>query len=126
VKLKFTPPGAPSQIPEEKEATAIIGRTPSVGKPKTDTSPVDISTAKPAAPAVPRPALKVRREGAPVAAAPAKAAPSGAAAVPSMAAAVAPGVTAESAGGMENGLAIAAVVLALAVTAYLAYVAFLA
>ena len=113
VKLNLASTGAPIRTPEEKEATAIIGRTPPVGKPKTDTSKVDVAGTKPTVPATTRPTVKLRREAEPATvAAPNMAAPTTAV----------PDVAAQS--GMETGLTLAAMVLALAVTAYLAYVAF--
>jgi hypothetical protein len=112
VKLNLTSTGAPIQTPEEKEATAIIGRPPAVGKPKTDTSQVDMGGAKRTVAPTPRAAVKLRREAEPAAATTAAPAPT---AAPEFA--VAPS-------GPETGLSVAAMVLAIAVTAYLAYVAF--
>jgi len=116
VKLNVASTGAPSHFPEEKEATAIIGRPPAPGKPKTDTSQVDVAGGKRSAPAPVRPTVKLRREAEP-------AAPM-AAGAPTMAAPEEV-VVAES-GGPETSMALAAMALALAVTAYLAYVAFVA
>jgi len=112
VKLSLSPTGGPIQTPEEKEATAIIGKTPPIARVKADTSQVDMGVGKrPVAP-TPRPTVKLRREPEPVAAAPA---------VDATASVAAPGVVSES-GDSENGLAIAAMALALVVMAYLAYV----
>jgi hypothetical protein len=116
VKLNLTSTGAPIRTPEEKEATAIIGRPPAVGKPKTDTSKVDLAKAKQAVPATPRPTVKLRREPEPAAAAAPSAAPA-MAATPVASIAAAPS-------GAETGISVAAMVLAVAVVAYLAYVVF--
>jgi hypothetical protein len=113
VKLSLASTGAPIRIPEEKEATAIIGRPPAAGKPKTDTSQVDVTEGKRGAPATVRPAVKLRREAEPAAAAP----------IPATGPMSAPDV-AVAPGGAETSLAIAAMALAIAVAGYLAYVAF--
>ena len=123
VRLKPASTGGPAQSFEEKEATAIIGKTPPISKPKVDTSQVDITGAKPAAPATPRPTVRLRR-GTEEPAAPATTVPSpGQAAASAKAIAAVHEATAQP-GAMENYIALAAMVLALAVTAYLAYVAF--
>ena len=113
VKLNLASTGAPIQTSEEKEATAIIGKTPSVGKQKVDTSRVDVTGANQAVPATSRPAVKLRRETEAAAAT---------STAPATGPTAAPGVVVPS--GMENGLALAAMVLAVAVAAYLVYVVF--
>ena len=121
VKLKTVSVSGTTQTPEEKEATVIIGRpTAPGGKPKADTSQVEVAGAKPTTPETPRPTVKLRREARPSPTpAPAPATPSTAKATPAPVSAIAAAPS-----GMDTGMAIAAMVLAIAVTAYLAYVAF--
>ena len=119
VKLKIVSVSGATQTPEEKEATVIISRpTAPGGKPKADTSQVEVAGAKPTTPETPRPTVKLRREAGP-APTPAPATPSAAKATPAPVSAIA-----AASSGMDTGMAIAAMVLAVAVTAYLAYVAF--
>ena len=119
VKLKTVSVSGTTQTPEEKEATVIIGRpTAPGGKPKADTSQVEVAGAKPTTPETPRPTVKLRREARP-SPAPAPATPSTAKATPAPVSAIA-----AAPNGMDTGMAIAAMALAVAVTAYLAYVAF--
>jgi len=123
VKLKTVSVSGATQTPEEKEATVIISRpTAPGGKPKSDTSQVEVAGAKPTTPETPRPTVKLRREAGPAptpAPASATATPSAAKATPAPVSAIAAAPSS-----METGMAIAAMVLAVAVTAYLAYVAF--
>jgi hypothetical protein len=106
-------PPRPAPVSPEDEAkreTAVMGKPSTAPKPKSDTSRVQVTAAKPAVPETPRPTVKLRRdETAPVtvpAAAPAQ--PALAAAAPS---------------GAETGLAIGAIVLSVAVLVYLASLA---
>ncbi|MGD0017410.1 MAG: hypothetical protein ABSC38_07855 [Verrucomicrobiia bacterium] len=123
VKLKTISVGGTTQTSEEKEATVIISRPTAPGvKPKSDTSHVEVAGAKPTTPATPRPTLKLRREDGPAPTPePAPATPSTAKATPAPAPVSA---IAAAPSGMDNIMAIVAMVLAVAVTAYLAYVAF--
>lgn len=110
------PPGPPTQKlkPEgdPKKDTAVMG-TPAP-QPKRDTSRVQVAAAKPTAPETPRPTVRLRREE--------STAPAGAMAVPSAAPSPAP-VIALKPSGAEVGLAVGAMVLSIAVLAYLASVA---
>lgn len=109
------PPGPPTQKlkPEgdPKKDTAVMG-TPAP-QPKRDTSRVQVAAAKPTAPETPRPTVRLRREE--------SAAPS-AIVAPSAAPAPAP-VIALKPSGAEVSLAVGAMVLSIAVLAYLASVA---
>jgi hypothetical protein len=60
VPLRPTPTSA-NPADEAKKETAVMGRPVEAPKPKKDTSRVQVSPAKPAAPE-PRPALKLRQE----------------------------------------------------------------
>jgi hypothetical protein len=104
----------PTSDDESKKETAVMGMPVATPKPKKDTSRVQVSAAKPAVPEMPRPTVKLKREevGPAPAAAPAAAPiPAG---LPVMAAAPS---------GADAGMAIGAMLLSLAVLAYLAVVA---
>jgi outer membrane biosynthesis protein TonB len=105
-----TPPDSPED--EAKRETAVMGKPAVTPKPKSDTSRVQVASAKPAVPETPRPSVKLRREPEAVAGAMAAAGP---AAQPAMAAA--------APSGAETGLAVAAMILSVAVLAYLAVLA---
>ena len=110
------PPGPPTQKlkPEQeaKKETAVMGAPVPVAKK--DTSRVQVAAAKPTAPEMPRPTVRLRREETAAAGATAPAAPVAAAAGP---------VMATSASGADIGLAIGAMVLSIGVLVYLAVVA---
>ncbi len=113
VKLK---PAAPAGSPEEeaKKETAVMGKPVTAPKPKSDTSRVQVTSAKPAPPEMPRPTVKLRAPEAPAVAPSAAAGP-----LPTPAAApFAPAVAAEPSGA-EAGLAVGAMVLSIAVLVYL-------
>jgi len=134
-------PGPPVNPEEEaKKETAVMGRPTEAPKPKKDTSRVQVTAAKPAAPEAPRPAVKLRREeegvvppapappppGIPVPAAPPAAAPTapglkppptGRVIPPPRPVAAAAGPTA-----VDLVLSMLALVLSLAVAGYLAYI----
>src|ERR1022692_2508635 len=62
------PPGPPVSPEEEaKKETSVMGRPAEAPKPKKDTSRVQVTAAKPAAPDAPRPTVKLRQDGDPVA-----------------------------------------------------------
>jgi outer membrane biosynthesis protein TonB len=104
------PPAAPED--EAKKETAVMGTPITAPKPKKDTSRVQVSAAKPAAPETPRPTVKLKRDDAPPA-------------VPPTVAATAPsaGPAAAAPSSADSGLLVAAMVLSLAVLGYLAFVA---
>jgi hypothetical protein len=112
---KPAPPGTP--IDESKRTTAIMGRSGEAPKPKQDTSRVQVAAAKPGAPETPRPTMKLRQEEGIPAPAPT------AARTPAAAARTAPAVAAAPSGA-ETALSLAAMVLSIAVAAYLAMLAF--
>jgi hypothetical protein len=98
---------------DSKKDTAVMGTpTPTT---KRDTSRVQVAAAKPGAPEMPRPTVRLRREEA------AATAPVSAVVAPSVPA-PAP-VVALKPSGAEVGLSLAAIVLSLAVVGYLASVA---
>ena len=103
------PPAAPED--ESKKETAVMGTPVTTPKPKKDTSRVQVSAAKPAVPETPRPTVKLKREE--VGPAPA---------APQMAPASVPAL-AEAASGANVGMSVGAMILSLAVLAYLAVVA---
>ena len=103
------PPTAPED--ESKKETAVMGMPVTTPKPKKDTSRVQVSAAKPAVPEMPRPTVKLKREEA----APA---PSMPAPMPSAAP-----VMAGAASGGDVGMSVGAMLLSLAVLAYLAFAA---
>ena len=128
-------PGPPVNPEEEaKKETAVMGRPAEAPKPKKDTSRVQVTAAKPAAPETPRPSVKLRREdeGAPP---PPAAAPAAAAATPGLKAAptartvgvptkpAAPAM-AGAPSALEAILSLVALVLSLAVAGYLAFITF--
>jgi len=104
------PPGPPED--EAKKETAVMGTPVTAPKPKKDTSRVQVSAAKPAAPETPRPTVKIRRDEGPPAVP-----PNVAATQPSAASVIA------APAGADAGLSLAAMVLSLAVLGYLAFVA---
>lgn len=126
-------PGPPVNPEEEaKKETAVMGRPAEAPKPKKDTSRVQVTAAKPAAPETPRPTVKLRREdeGAP----PPAPAPAAAPATPGLKAAptartvgvpkpAAPAM-AGAPSGVEAALSLVALVLSLAVAGYLAFITF--
>lgn len=98
---------------DSKKETAVMGRPVEAPKPKSDTSRVQVTAARPVQPETPRPTVKIKQpEPAPAPAAPQ---PAPVAAAP---------VAAPAPGGAEVGLALASIVLSLVVTIYLAMVAF--
>jgi len=117
-KLKPTgPPGTPDD--EAKKETAVMGTPVAAPKPKKDTSRVQVSSAKPAAPELPRPTVKLKRDEAPAAVPPTVAATAPAAAPGKVAATVA------APSGADAALSVGAIVLSLAVLGYLAFLAFM-
>jgi hypothetical protein len=109
---KPAPPGPP--IDESKRTTAIMGRSADAPKPKQDTSRVQVAAAKPGVPETPRPTVKLRQEEAvPAPAPPAAKTPAGTATRTTPTATAAPS-------GAEMGLSLMAIVLSIAVAAYLA------
>ena len=114
-----TPPPAPKPAPapvapedESKKETAVMGMPVTTPKPKKDTSRVQVSAAKPAVPEMPRPTVRLKREEpGPVPMAPQPVAPR---AVPAMA---------EVSSGSDVGMSVGAMILSLAVLAYLAVMA---
>jgi hypothetical protein len=105
----------PAASPEEeaKKETAVLGRPAEAPKPKTDTSRVQVVSAKPSPAAAQRPAVKLRRDEP--------------AAAPAPAAAVAPTAShapASAASGADVGLSVVAMILSLGVAGYLAFLTF--
>jgi len=117
VRLKPSPvPGAPVSDDESKKETAVMGMPVATPKPKKDTSRVQVPAAKPGVPETPRPTVKLKREEGTSQIAP----QSPTAPAPAAAPATRPAVTAApTISGVDVGLAIAAMVLALAVAGYL-------
>jgi hypothetical protein len=107
------PPSGPAGAPEEeaKKETSVMGRPAEAPKPKKDTSRVQVTAAKPAAPESPRPTVKLQRD----------AAPAPAVAVATASAPIRAG-TADGGGGV---LSLFAMILSLAVAGFLAYLAFM-
>jgi outer membrane biosynthesis protein TonB len=117
-------PIAPSVAPttksaedEAKKETAVLSRPAEVPKPKQDTSRVQVAAVKPAVPETPRPTVKLRREDEAPAPVPAAAKASAAPASASRVATAAPS-------GAVAGLSLLAIVLSIAMAAYLAVLAF--
>ena len=112
VKLRPSPVANSAPEEEAKKETAVMGMPVAVPQPKKDTSRVAVPAAKPSTPEVPRPTVKLKREEPPAAPAPTPAARS----------VEAPPVTA-AAGAQTSTLdvvlAIAAMLVACAVTGYL-------
>lgn len=108
------PPGSPEE--EAKKETSVMGRPVEAPKPKKDTSRVQVTAAKPAAPESPRPTVKLQQ------ATPAPAATSVAVAAAPAAARVTAGA---SDGGGGGALSLIAMVLSLVVAGALAYLAFM-
>ena len=112
--VRIKPPAAAGgQEEEAKKETAVMGRPAEAPKPKSDTSRVQVPSAKPSVPETPRPTVKLRREPEPVATAEA--------AAPAPAMAAAPMAAAPSA--VDAMLSVGAMVLSLIVLVYLAMVA---
>ena len=111
VKLRPTP--LPNAAPEEeaKKETAVMGMPVAVPQPKKDTSRVAVPAAEPVQPEVPRPTVKLKREEAPPAPAPV--------AAKSVEPALAPVAVGAATNGLDVGLAVGAMVLAIAVAGYL-------
>ena len=110
------PPGPPTQKlkPEQeaKKETAVMGAP--VPAAKKDTSRVQVAAAKPSAPEMPRPTVRLRRE---------ESAPSAPAAAPVAPVAVAHGpAVATAASGADIVLAIGAMLLSIGVLVYLVIV----
>ena len=114
------PTALPSGISEDesKKETAVMGKPAVAPKPKSDTSRVQVAAAKPAVPEMPRPTVKLRREEPAAAASAAQAA----APAPSMSAPQ-PVMVAAGPSGLDVGLSVFAMVLSLAVLAYVVIVA---
>ena len=110
--MRITPPkpAAGSEGTEAKKETAVMGRPAETPKPKSDTSRVQVPSAKPTVPETPRPTVRLRRE--PEAVAPAA----------SVAAPTAAPVMAAGPGPVDVALAVGAMVLSIIVLAYLAMV----
>lgn len=109
------PPGPPVSPEEEaKRETSVMGRPAEAPKPKKDTSRVQVTAAKPATPESPRPTVKLQRDAAPIPAA---------AGIPAAAPAAAR-VTAGPSDGGGGALALVAMVLALGVAGYLAFLVY--
>jgi hypothetical protein len=107
------PPGSPEE--EAKKETSVMGRPVEAPKPKKDTSRVQVTAAKPAAPESPRPTVKLQQ-----------ATPSSAVAVAAASSPPAARVTAgASDGGGGGALSLVAMVLSLIVAGALAYLAFM-
>jgi translation initiation factor IF-2 len=124
-------PGPPVNPEEEaKKETAVMGRPAEAPKPKKDTSRVQVTAAKPAAPETPRPTVKLRREdeAAPPAAPPAAPATPGLKAAPAPRTVGVPKLAApamaSAPSGAEVALSLVALVLSLAVAGYLAFITF--
>ncbi|MCG3148906.1 MAG: hypothetical protein PCFJNLEI_02356 [Verrucomicrobiae bacterium] len=117
VRLKPSPiPGAVASDDESKKETAVMGMPVATPKPKKDTSRVQVPATKPGAPEMPRPTVKLKREEGTSQIAPA--APT--APTPAAAPAARPAAAAvSSVSGVDFGLAIAAMLVALAVAGYL-------
>lgn len=120
VRLKPTvtaPGAAPVTDDESKKETAVMGTPIAAPKPKKDTSRVQVPAAKPGVPEMPRPTVKLKREEPTAAGTAPTAAPAAPVAAP------APRPAAEAAApvmsGIDLGLAIAAMVVALVVAGYL-------
>jgi hypothetical protein len=111
VKLK---PASGSSEDDAKKETAVMGRPAEAPKPKSDTSRVQVTAARPVQPETPRPTVKLKQPEASPAAAPS--------ATPA-AAPVAAAVAAEPSGA-QGGLALVAMVLSVAVAIYLAMLSF--
>jgi len=117
VKLRPSPPpGAP--VEEAKKETAVMGAPVTTPKPKKDTSRVEVPAAKPTAPEIPRPTVKLKREEAIPTPPPATAtaAPSG------MPVAVTSAAGPSGPSALDTILALVAAVAAIAVVAYLAMI----
>jgi hypothetical protein len=112
---KLRPPAPPGTSEDEaKKETAVLGTPLATPKPKKDTSRVQVSAAKPAAQETPRPAVKLKRDETPAAPLPpSAAAPPGARQTTVVAAP----------SGVDAALSVFAVVLSIAVLAYLAFIA---
>jgi hypothetical protein len=117
---KLKPP-TPIESPEEeaKKETAVMGTPAATPKPKKDTSRVQVTAAKPVAPEIPRPTVKLKREDAVPSPAPSVGAGS-----PAPATGHAPAVAVVAApSGADMLLSVAAIVLSVAVLVYLAMLA---
>lgn len=119
VPLRPTAPGVNPQD-EAKKETAVMGRPVEAPKPKKDTSRVQVSAAKPAAPEA-RPSVKLRREDEATPVPAAGSAPATATKGPAQAPARAPAYASDGPGA---GLSLVAMVLSIAVAGFLAFVAF--
>jgi hypothetical protein len=117
VRLKPGPGSAgASSDDESKKETAVMGTPVATPKPKKDTSRVQVPATKPGAPEMPRPTVKLKREGDTSQIAPPPSAPPPSA---GPAPAARPVATVSTISGVDVGLAIAAMLLALAVAGYL-------
>ena len=106
----IAPAAAPTQTKKDTTAVAIAPVTPVAAQPKKETSHVQIPAAKPTVPEMPRPTVKLKREEPPVPAAPTVVTEADASSEP---------VEVGSAiGGLDLGLALAAMVVALVVAGY--------
>lgn len=116
-------PGS-TAVPEEeaKKETAVMGRPTEAPKPKKDTSRVQVVAAKPITADAARPAVRLVRDSEP-SRAPEAAAPGAAGKAAKPAARPGP-VAAGAPSGAESALSVVAIVLSLAVTGFLAYIAF--
>jgi hypothetical protein len=110
------PAAGPSAGPvdESKKETAVMGKPVGAEKAKSDTSRVQVASARPAVPEMPRPTVKLRRESETQAITPPS--PS-AVAAPAARPAAAP--VEAGASGAEIGLAVIAMLLSIGVVVYL-------
>ena len=123
--LKPKQPGPPVNPEEEaKKETAVMGRPAEAPKPKKDTSRVQVTAAKPAAPEAPRPPVKLRQEGEPVAPPTAAAPTPGLKPPPTTRPVAGPKPVAVAAGpsALDMVLSVLALVLSLAVAGFLAFI----
>jgi len=121
VPLRPTAPGANPQE-EAKKETAVMGRPVEAPKPKKDTSRVQVTAAKPAAPEA-RPSVKLRREDEATPVPAAASAPATATKGPAAQAGRAPAMSGGS-DGPGAGLSLVAMVLSIVLAGFLAFVAF--
>jgi hypothetical protein len=107
-------------VEEAKKETAVMGAPVTTPKPKKDTSRVEVPAAKPTAPEIPRPTVKLKREEAVPPPAPAPVAPTAAPTGMPVTVASAAGPSGPST--LDTILALVAAAAAIAVVAYLAMI----
>ncbi len=113
-KIRIGPTEGTSPVDDAKRETSVLEKTTVVPKPKADTAKVNVSSAKPITPEMPRPTVKLRRDPEPT--------PSPSISARSSTPAE-PVATESSLSGVDIALNIVAMVMSLAVLAYLATVA---